>query len=401
MVILKTAGAILFILGVLLGVYTFVSSRKGGLFDDLTELKRIRETGYTKEHHEEERREDIYKRETNTAPQARLLSRRAQRVLERMNEAENAAAAEDESAKGAAILEEVVPKGATRSEPAVIETKNAPPSGAFSGKLIKRPARRKKTSSKEQLTAEPAPVQDTGEGTDVLAAAPDEGTDILKKEAAPSEEGTAILSRDASEGTDILERTPSEGTDILNAPPEEGTDVLMRNNLEGTDILRRPQGETTDEPAKDYGEGTDFLDPSAAAAGGAGQPCDEGTDILVRPSSEGTDVLPGEPSGDTYIPESPHEDEATGILMQPSGEGTDILPASARSENPPKEEGTDILYRPEEEATGILPPSKQAGYADLSNEPSDDEKGTDILDSSSEGTDILNTSEDTDILERR
>lgn len=297
MVILKTAGAILFILGVLLGVYTFVSSRKGGLFDDLTELKRIRETGYTKEHHEEERREDIYKRETNTAPQARLLSRRAQRVLERMNEAESAAAAEDESAKGAAILEEVVPKGATRSEPAVIETKNAPPSGAFSGKLIKRPARRRKTSSPEQPAAEPAPMQDTGEGTDVLAAAPDESTDILKKEAAPSEEGTDVLSRDASEGTDILERNPSEGTDILQPREEEGTDILASSSDEGTAVLG-----STD-------EGTDILGGSS-----------EGTDILSRADEEGTDIL------------AAAEDEGTAVLTPSSGEEQIHCPPPLRRE---------------------------------------------------------------------
>ena len=226
MLILKITGLALLAAGFLLGIFSFISAKRTDLFTEIAELRRIRETGYIKEH-KEERREDVYRRDP-AEERSRIMSRRAKRVLERMGEEEPSAEKPKGIAKGTSLLEEVPP---------------APPMEA---KKISAPAVPIKESRPEGTDILPsesaAPLADSS-GTDILPSRDEEGTAVLGDEEGTavldSEEGTAVLIDE--EGTAVLEEEgaavlDSEGTAVLE---EEGTAVLEDEDEEGTARLER------------------------------------------------------------------------------------------------------------------------------------------------------------------
>ena len=244
MLILKITGLALLAAGFLLGIFSFISAKRTDFFTEIAELRRIRETGYIKEH-KEERREDVYRRDP-AEERSRIMSRRAKRVLERMGEEEPSAEKPKGIAKGTSLLEEVPP---------------APPMEA---KKISAPAVSLKDNSSDDIPSalaglgtdilpseETAPLIDAS-GTDILPSRDEEGTAILG-----DEEGTAVL--DAEEGTAVL--SDQEGTAVLK--DEEGTAVLEEGTAvldsEGTAVLEE-EGKAVLEDADE--EGTARLERS-------------------------------------------------------------------------------------------------------------------------------------------
>ena len=293
--ILKIAGASLFIAGVLLGLYTLIYAGRTGLKDDMAELKLIKETGYTKEH-AEERREDIYRTEP-VAQTSRRMSRRAKRVLERMNETGDEPRSTQDAGRNDPVIEEVVPDNESQKQTIKREPEETAPPAE---KMPKRPA--------------PDAVAPSEEGTDILPGSSAEGTDVLGESmsaavSAAAAEGTDILPGTAPESTGVLPPSSAEQTDVLGSSTrmEEGTAVL---GAEETDVLpqQNAKGKSDEEgTAVLEAEGTDVLPPQYAK----GRPDEEGTDILVADRAD-EDVFM------TY-------EELVGRNQIATGEATDIL----------------------------------------------------------------------------
>lgn len=261
MTLLKIAGWVMLVLGALIICLTLYLGRKRGTLEGIGELKRIRANGYIKEH-KEETREDVYRREV-ISEQQRLLSRRAKRVLERMERENRTDDKQKGVAKGTSLLEEVSPAG-RRPEPSA--PKKEEPSVRDPGSDIQDestgvlPDRKKKKGLRQDegtavLERNTSPEQ--GESTAILGdkgkSVPEEGTAVLVRKPSVNDdaERTGILPRDENkrfeqEATGILpgrdKGKAGEGTAVLErAVPEdpEGTAVLQREDPEKTDVLIR------------------------------------------------------------------------------------------------------------------------------------------------------------------
>lgn len=216
MTLLRIAGLVFIFIGLLITAATLIAAKRSGTFEAVKELGRIRSSGYIKEHREE-RGEDIYKRELATE-HSRLMSRRAKRVLEKM-EAEKASESKRAGVeKGTSLLEELPVKAGNKT-PAAAGKK------AADAVTLENAAEAEKTASLS--SSEKTAVLGKGENTAVLALqvedayqSPDDGTAVLREggTAILGGEGTAVL---VNEGTAVLESR--EGTAVLR---EEGTEAL-------------------------------------------------------------------------------------------------------------------------------------------------------------------------------
>ena len=275
MQIIKYIGLVFIGSGLLTALLTFISAKKNGTFAAVKELRRIRSEGYTKEH-KEEKREDIYRRDI-AIDRTKSQSRRARRVLERMEQAEAMNVKKPASAPGTSILEEVSGRQARRlpeEKPSDEPAKTIGEATDVLGKegdstdiLIKKEEGTAALSSAGEKTGV---IDKKEEGTAILKEA-DEKTDVLKER----EEGTAVLSK-AEEQTAVLKEEPDGN--VVSAASEEKTDVLTERE-ESTGIL----------PASE--EATDVLPPSSEEATGVLPPSEEATALLDEEREEGTAVL--------------------------------------------------------------------------------------------------------------
>ena len=293
--ILKIAGIVFIASGIILIAASLLKARKENTFDRIRELRRIRETGYVKEHHRETY-EDVYKRDE--VREARMMSRRAKRVLERMEQAERTEEKPEGTARGTSFLEEVT----AREEGSVTR----PPSEEGTAVLGK-------SSASEENTGILPEKSLSDEGTAVLGS--DESTGILP-EKNTSEEGTAVL--DSEEKTGILpaRRAPEEAADDMDTG--EGTDVLPGSVETESDAVQ--------------GEGTDVLPGTRAGE----------EDPAIQADGEKTDILRKDGVSDAC------DEEGTAVL----GEN----PYDHQEDPEPEEEPTDVLQKRSfaEEATAIL-----------------------------------------------
>lgn len=101
--IIRIIGEVLIASGILLLIYTLVRARKDETFTKRRELRQIRQAGYTKEHKEAAASNPYSK--ASATDHSRLMSRRAQRVLEKMEE--DPKMQEEGRRKGTSHLEEV------------------------------------------------------------------------------------------------------------------------------------------------------------------------------------------------------------------------------------------------------------------------------------------------------
>lgn len=232
MTLIKAAGIAILGLGLLVIALTLISAKKNRTFEAIKELKRIRATGYIKEH-KEQRGEDIYKKELAT-DHSRLLSRRAKRVLERMEAEEGTSANQPGRAKGTSLLEQVPARRQNENTGVLPDARNEKATDILEAKPEKMQPELKGV------------IERDAESTGVLHD-PAESTAVLKKEG----ENTAVLERkedtgiliEAGEGTDVLDRR-NESTGILEGS-EERTAVLAGSE-EGTALLYKPEGDATD-----------------------------------------------------------------------------------------------------------------------------------------------------------
>lgn len=233
MTLIKAAGIAILGLGLLVIALTLISARKNRTFEAIKELKRIRATGYIKEH-KEQRGEDIYKKELAT-DHSRLLSRRAKRVLERMEAEEGTSAKQPGRAKGTSLLEQVPARRRQNENTGILpNVRNEKATDILEAKPEKMQPELKGV------------IERDAESTGVLHD-PAESTAVLKKEG----ENTAVLERkedtgiliEAGEGTDVLDRR-DESTGFLEGS-EERTAVLAGSE-EGTALLYKPDGDATD-----------------------------------------------------------------------------------------------------------------------------------------------------------
>lgn len=194
MTLLKITGLVLIATGVFVLALTLIMAKRNGTFVAVKELKRIKANGYIKEH-KEDRGEDIYRRELAT-DHSRLMSRRAKRVLEKLD-AEEEMSNKAGMGKGTSLLEEV----------------------------SVRPGQSKVQSLPEKSTEDEktVPLRDIGRVSD------EEKTKALstdEKTAALVEEKTTVLG--SKETTEI--QTDEEKTGLL---PEEGTGFLPDDGKTG------------------------------------------------------------------------------------------------------------------------------------------------------------------------
>ena len=206
MTAIKYVGFAFIAVGVILLAYTLITAKRRGTFEAIRELRRIRANGYIREH-KEERGENIYKRELAT-DHSRLMSRRAQRVLEKM-EAEEHSKKQAGIQKGTALLEEV----SAKPEEGTALLKDGKGTAVLESNTEKTAMLETGLPNEERtaiLSEEHTAILGKGENTAVLTLEEDTGlldngesTDLL------AEEGTAVLE---DEGTALLQ---DKGTEVL------------------------------------------------------------------------------------------------------------------------------------------------------------------------------------------
>ena len=239
--ILKISGAVFMAAGLALIAAALIAAKRSGTFEAIKELRRIRTSGYITEH-KIYTGEDVYRNELSSS-QARLMSRRAKRVLEKLDQ-EDSPEKKQINAAGTSMLEEVEPRRAGEERAAALPQK----------------AMRAEGTAILSDDSEGTALLNLSESTDILTESEertgvldeiDEGTDVLNggAETADDGEGTAVLHQedtglDNNRGTAILEGP--EGTAILR---DEGKATGVLANGEGTDILN---GETTDILKEEY-----------------------------------------------------------------------------------------------------------------------------------------------------
>ena len=248
---LRIAGIILMLTGLLVVAVTIYNAKRKGDLEALQELKRIRESGYTKEHLSQKRTEVVYRNEPVSDNAARM-SRRAKRVLQRMQEEEEERAKRPGMEPGTFAVEEVT-AGRKKRQTATPAEKTV---GSVSDVADPAPEEETDILEKEEDTGL-LPPNDHQPGNDLFDS--EAGTDILDKPgkaagASWTEEDTGILPT-SEEATGILETPSEESTDIL-PEPEEGTDILPLSEA-GTNILRSSESDTDILPFSE--EGTDIL----------------------------------------------------------------------------------------------------------------------------------------------
>ena len=228
--ILKISGAVSMAAGLALIASALIAAKRSGTFEAIKELRRIRTSGYITEH-KIYTGEDVYRNELSSS-QARLMSRRAKRVLEKLDQ-EDSPEKKQINAAGTSMLEEVEPRRAGEERAAALPQKAMRAEGT-------------------------AILPETSEGTDILILSG--GTDILTE----TEERTGLLDK-ADTGTAVLDEkveaaNSGERTAVLeqeNRGPGSGEGTAILQEPEGTAILR-DQGEATG--ILDNGEGTDILE---------------------------------------------------------------------------------------------------------------------------------------------
>lgn len=275
MTILKISGAVLIAAGLSVIVATLIAAKRSGTFEAIKELRRIRTSGYITEH-KVYTGEDVYRNELSSS-QSRLMSRRAKRVLEKMDQ-EDAPEKKQVNAAGTSMLEEVEPR--------------------------RQDEERTSTLPQEAIRTEgTAILAENSEGTDPLN--PSESTDVLTE----TEERTGVLD-EIGEGTDVLEGSAE------TAECGEGTAVLTDNNKRDenrVDSSVTQQTKHERDPIASrmiMGNNANRIVPTIISDPKAECLSENGEETAILMEYEGTAVLQ-EPS------------EATGILD--NGEGTDIL----------------------------------------------------------------------------
>ena len=228
MTLLKITGLALIFVGLIITAATLILAKKSGTFEAVKELGRIRSTGYLKEH-KEIRGEDIYKRELAT-DHSRLMSRRAKRVLERMEAEEKESEKQSGIARGTSLLEEV---RAEKSEATAVLPNHTLPDDATSA-LNEDPER---TAALDMLPQ--AQAAERSEDTAVLGRGED--TSVL-----PDEERTATLGSGEQTATLTIIGDPKPAEDVCGTALlyEEGTAILRDDDTallqeeDGTAVLK-------------------------------------------------------------------------------------------------------------------------------------------------------------------